>query len=102
MTPFGTYEPFLSSLRLTLPRRGMTWQRRGQEDRCNRRDIRMTLLTESHHAPLTTGGAQGLLHRWRAWRRSHRTESDLRALTDHQLRDIGIHRDRIGLALHRR
>jgi uncharacterized protein YjiS (DUF1127 family) len=59
----------------------------------------MTNLTETHSALDATGhivrAAQRLRLSWTTWRKSRQTGPALHALSDHQLRDIGLRRDQI-------
>jgi uncharacterized protein YjiS (DUF1127 family) len=59
----------------------------------------MTILTETHPAPDATGhivrAALRLRLAWKTWRKSRQTGPALHALSDHQLRDIGLRRDQI-------
>ncbi len=59
----------------------------------------MTILTETHSAPNATGhivrAAQRLRLSWKTWWQSRQTGHALQALSDHQLRDIGLRRDQI-------
>jgi uncharacterized protein YjiS (DUF1127 family) len=59
----------------------------------------MTILTETHSFPHATGRVTRAAHRlllsWRNWRKSRQTGPALHALSDHQLRDIGLRRDQI-------
>jgi uncharacterized protein YjiS (DUF1127 family) len=59
----------------------------------------MTILTETHSVPDATGHIVRAVLRlrlsWKTWRQSRQTGHVLHALSDHQLRDIGLRRDQI-------
>lgn len=59
----------------------------------------MTILTETHSAPDATGPVLRAVRRlqlsWKTWRQSRQTAHVLLALSDHQLRDIGLRRNQI-------
>jgi uncharacterized protein YjiS (DUF1127 family) len=59
----------------------------------------MTNLTETHSASDATGHIVRAAHRlmlsWKTWWQSRQTGHALQALSDHQLRDIGLRRDQI-------
>jgi uncharacterized protein YjiS (DUF1127 family) len=59
----------------------------------------MTILTETHSASDATGHIARIAYRlqlsWKTWRQSRQTGPALHALSDHQLRDIGLRRDQI-------
>ena len=57
----------------------------------------MTILTETHSVPDATGPVFRAVRRlqlsWKIWRQSRQTGPALHALSDYQLRDIGLRRD---------
>jgi uncharacterized protein YjiS (DUF1127 family) len=59
----------------------------------------MTILTKTHSALHATGPVIGAVRRlqlsWKTWRQSRQTGHVLHALSDHQLRDIGLRRNQI-------